>query len=174
METKTSLILVILTFVLFGCKPNTPSRLTEEGESDTISIKVDTCTTPLKKVAQNRRDTLLALATAFAIQESELKEDSVSPCGNYVGCLQISVIMVAEANRLLGYVQYVTTADRDDRLNKYNSLEIFRIVQSHHNPDLDVDKAIDIWNKNAPRQYRENVKYYYEQLLNDRELHIFF
>lgn len=154
----------LVALLAMGCNNHTPQQ--NETIADTVPREI--------KHEPTYNDSLLALATAFAIQESELKEDSVSPCGNYVGCLQISVIMVAEANRLLGYVQYVTTADRDDRLDKYNSLEIFRIVQSHHNPDLDVDKAIDIWNKNAPRQYRENVKYYYEQLLNDRELHIFF
>lgn len=111
--------------------------------------------------AKDRIDTIFAMADAFAMQESRMAEDAVSPCGKYVGCLQISEIMVREANRVLGEELY-TYSDRYDAGCSYG---MFKAVMEHHNPTLNIEKAVDIWNRKAPKSYRENVKNYYTTIL---------
>ena len=121
-------------------------------------------------------DTIYALAYAFAMQESELDEHAISRCGKYVGCMQISRIMVAEANRLCTVELFFadTNVFCDDRLDRQGSLAIFRTVMDYHNPKYDIDKAVDIWNHRAPRSYRNNIKKYYLQALDDESLRAYF
>lgn len=116
---------------------------------------------PKETRAKDRIDTIFAMADAFAMQESRMIEDAVSPCGKYVGCLQISEIMVREANRVLGEELYTY----DDRYDAGCSYGMFKAVMEHHNPTLNIDKAVDIWNGKAPKSYRENVKNYYTTIL---------
>jgi hypothetical protein len=110
------------------------------------------------------------------MQESELNEHAISPCGKYVGCMQISRIMVAEANRICTVELFFadTNVFCDDRLDRQGSLAIFRTVMDYHNPTYNVDKAIDIWNEGAPRSYRNNVKKYFRQALEDESLRAYF
>lgn len=125
----------------------------------------------------SREDTINAMALAFAKQESNFKHDAVSPCGRWVGCLQISKICVAEANRIVGEQIFFAGSDCyiDDRLDKQGSYAIFKTIQEHHNPNLDIDKAINIWNKLCTDEYRQKVKKYFEyNLLNYNKLENFF
>lgn len=108
-----------------------------------------------------REDTIMAMVTAFAIQESGCNPKAVSACGNYVGYLQISKVCVREANRILGENLYTY----DDRYDEVCSYGIFKTLQEYHNPTLDIDKAITIWNKNCPQWYRKNVKKNYITLI---------
>ena len=107
-------------------------------------------------------DTLFTMATAFAIQESRLTDNAVSECGTYVGCLQISPVMVREANRILGSEVY----NYDDRYSREHSYGIFNTVIKYHNPTLNLEKATRIWDKNRPEIYYLNVKTYFDSLLN--------
>lgn len=106
-------------------------------------------------------DSVELMAEAFAIQESRCTHDAVSPDGKYVGCLQISKIMVREANRLLGEDLY----SYDDRYNQDYSAAMFKVVMEHRNPELSVDRAIELWNRYAPSSYRDNVHHYYDSLM---------
>lgn len=107
-------------------------------------------------------DTLYAMATAFAIQESRLTDNAVSDCGTYVGCLQISPVMVREANRILGGEVY----SYDDRYSREHSYGIFNTVIKYHNPTLNLEKSTRIWNENRTETYYLNVKTYFDSLLN--------
>jgi len=133
-----------------GCGNSTENR--KEAITDTF---------PQETRAKERIDTIFAMADAFAMQESRMAEDAVSPCGKYVGCLQISEIMVREANRVLGEELY----SYSDRYDAGCSYGMFKAVMEHHNPTLNIDKAVDIWNGEAPEAYRENVKNYYATVL---------
>ena len=108
-----------------------------------------------------QQDTLDAMIVAFAVQESNTTENAVSDCGKYVGCIQMSKIMVDEANRILGYNNFT----HDDRFVWDSCARMFEIVQTYHNPTLDIDKAITIWNKGCPNSYRNNVKKVYKGVL---------
>lgn len=81
---------------------------------------------------------------------------------NDVGVLQITPIMVKEANRILGEDAY----SLDDRYSREKSVEMFNIVQNHHNPDKDVMEALRIWNPRAPKGYAEKVWKNIDKLLS--------
>jgi hypothetical protein len=99
------------------------------------------------------------LAHAFAVVESNDNPKAVNHKENAVGLLQIRPIMVKQANQIVGEDIY-TLSDRHDSLT---SIAIFHTVMSEKNPELDIDKAIDIWNPNASTEYRNLVKsVYYE------------
>lgn len=66
------------------------------------------------------------------------------------GILQIRQIYVDEVNRILGYDKY-TLSDAHD-VDK--SLEMFDILQNHHNPDGDFIKTIYYHNKSDAYQTR--------------------
>lgn len=66
--------------------------------------------------------------------------------------------MVREANRIVGF-DYFNYNDRYDRQGSY---AIFKIVQERHNPNLEIDKAIDVWNPGCGSDYRDSVKKYFK------------
>lgn len=160
-------LLVLSVYLLTETKNETPT--------DPIPCVSDTiCDT--SQYVPCMADTICALAYAFAMQESELNEHAISPCGKYVGCMQISRIMVAEANRICTVELFYSDTNKfcDDRLDRQGSLAIFRTVMDYHNPTYDVDKAVDIWNKGASHSYRNNVKKYFRQALEDDSLRAYF
>ena len=160
-------LLVLLAYLLTNNKNETPT--------DPIPCVCDTIHDTTQHVPCIE-DTMYALAYAFAMQESKLDEHAISRCGKYVGCMQISRIMVAEANRICTVELFFadTNVFCDDRLDRQGSLAIFRTVMDYHNPTYDVDKAINIWNDGAPRSYRNNIKRYFQQALSDESLRAYF
>ena len=155
-----------------ACTDCTENKI--ETPTDPIPCVCDTiCDTPHVPCIE---DTIYALAYAFAMQESKLDEHAISPCGRYVGCMQISRIMVAEANRICTVELFYsdTNVFCDDRLDRQGSLAIFRTVMDYHNPKYDIDEAVNIWNHRAQRSYRNNVKKYFRQALEDESLRAYF
>lgn len=99
------------------------------------------------------------LAHAFAVVECNDNPHAINHRENAVGLLQICPIMVRQANMIVGEELY-ELSDREDSLV---SLGIFHTVMSELNPELDVDKAIDIWNPNTSIEYRNLVKAIYRE-----------
>ena len=116
-------------------------------------------TTPVTELTAN--DTLFAMAEAFAWVESRGNHMAYNEKEDAVGLLQIRPIMVREANRLLGEEAF-TLADRWEPIE---SIDIFCTVIEHHNPKLDIDRAIDIWNPRCPASYRQSVKQEFSKAL---------
>lgn len=82
-----------------------------------------------------------------ALIHVESKGDSTAVgLRNDVGVLQITPIMLEDANRILGEERYTL----DDRTDRDKSIEIFNIIQNHYNPDHDMHYALKIWNSRAP------------------------
>lgn len=99
------------------------------------------------------------LAHAFAMVESNDNPKAINHRENAVGLLQIRPIMIRQANMIVGEELY----ELSDRHDSLVSIAIFHTVMSELNPELDVDKAIDIWNPNASKEYRNCIKsVYYE------------
>lgn len=73
--------------------------------------------------------------------------------GKYVGTLQISPIMVREANRINGYEKY-SLSDRNDSLMSAN---IFKDVMKYHNKEKSIRKAVIIWCGKDNPNYRNKV-----------------
>lgn len=150
------LICLVIAIVLFANTEKQEGEILIEPEDSIVEDKDTTILT--------RQDTLYAMAKAFSIQESNQNPKAISPCGKYAGCLQMSKIMVLEVNRIIGEDAY----NYEDRLSRYHSFEMFRIVMEHHNECLDIDRAVDIWNKGAPDSYRTNVKKYFSETLEEQ------
>ena len=74
--------------------------------------------------------------------ESEGRANAVSRDGRYVGCLQISKILVRQCNIIVGYNKYTY----DDRYSKDKSHEMFIVFQEHFNKEGNMEKAIRLWN----------------------------
>lgn len=79
---------------------------------------------------------------------------------NDVGVLQITPIMINDANRIIGEPRY----DLYDRTDRDKSIEIFNIIQNHYNPDHDLHFALKIWNSKAPVSYHRAVMDEYNRL----------
>ncbi len=79
---------------------------------------------------------------------------------NDFGILQITPIYVREANRILKENKYTHT----DALDSLKSLEMFGIVQSYHNPDRCIFKAIKLHNPNAGQWYEDRIVNKMEEL----------
>lgn len=164
-KTITFLFIVALVSVWWACVDDIDAK---EGDTTSFVADVERCL---------REDTIKAMAVAFAMQESRMRPDAVSECGKYVGCLQISRICVDEANRVLGFKCYESGRDGDsydDRYDKQGSYGIFRAIMEHHNPSLDIDRAIDLWNPCCGDYYRQSVREYYAWALGDQEFKNFF
>lgn len=83
----------------------------------------------------------------------ESRHNNEARNGKYVGTLQISPIMVREANRINGYEKY-TLSDRNDSLMSAN---MFKDVMEYHNGEKSLTKAIRIWTGGNEREYRNRV-----------------
>ena len=72
---------------------------------------------------------------------------------NDLGILQITPIYVREANRLCGDERYTLEC----RTSRTKSLEMFEIIQSHYNPDRDIEKGIKLHNPGAGQWYADRI-----------------
>lgn len=87
------------------------------------------------------------------IEHIESKHNENARNGKYVGTLQISPIMVREANRINGYKKY-SLSDRNDSLMSAN---IFKDIMQHHNKEKSIRKAVIIWRGKYNKNYRKKV-----------------
>ena len=81
------------------------------------------------------------------IEHIESRHNENARNGKYVGTLQISPIMVREANKINGYKKY-SLSDRNDSLM---SAKMFKDIMKYHNKEKSTRKAVIIWrgkNKN--------------------------
>ena len=96
-----------------------------------------------------------------ALIHVESKGDSTAVGSrNDVGVLQITPIMLEDANLIVGEERYTL----DDRTDRDKSIEIFNIIQNHYNPDHDMHYALKIWNSRAPISYHRAVMDKYREI----------
>ena len=101
--------------------------------------------------------------------ESSGRIDAYNPGEDAVGVLQIRPIMLRHANKIVGFEKF----SLDDRWCKDKSIEIFWIVQEHHNPNMWLDQACHLWNAGIPDKrkwgitegYRGKVSMEYNKLM---------
>ena len=87
------------------------------------------------------------------IEHIESRHSKNARNGKYVGILQISPIMVREANRINGYKKY-SLSDRNDSLV---STKIFKDIMRHKNRGKSIRKAVIIWHGRDNSNYRKKV-----------------
>ncbi len=94
--------------------------------------------------------------------ESEGKERAVS--GNSVGAMQITPIMVKECNDILKERKSARRFTLNDRYSVEKSKEMFLLIQSHHNKQNNVEKAIRSWN-GGPRYSVKATNRYFAKVM---------
>lgn len=72
---------------------------------------------------------------------------------NDAGVIQITPIYVKEANRIVGESRYTLEC----RFSPELSREMFDVIQSHRNPDCDIERAIKLHNPRAGKEYRARI-----------------
>ena len=92
------------------------------------------------------------MVSALIKVESNGKADAVNASTGATGILQIMPIYVAEANRISG-----RNFSLEDRYSPEMSIDMFNIVQAHHNPKRDIEKAIRMHNPRGGDWYYRRV-----------------
>lgn len=85
--------------------------------------------------------------------ESKGNDNAHNTNGDCLGCMQLTPIYVAECNRLSGHEKY----SMHDRLSRHKSLEMFEVINKHHNPKKDIHKAIHLHNPRGGDAYKNRV-----------------
>ena len=90
---------------------------------------------------------------AIIKKESEFNPLAVGKTEDW-GLFQITPIYVKEVNRILGETKYI----HEDAFNPEKTHQMLNIVQNHHNPENDIEKAIKSHNPTASSEYILKVK----------------
>jgi len=90
----------------------------------------------------------------YAVAEVESGHDpSAVGEDNDVGWLQITPIMVDDANRILGHKRFTLA----DRYSVDRSVDIWNVIQGYYNNTRDFATALRVWNPGAPQSYHDKV-----------------
>ena len=95
-----------------------------------------------------------------AIIEVESGGDANAVSGKSVGAMQITPILVKECNNILQQKNSKKRYTLADRYSVEKSKEMFLLIQSHHNPANDIEKAIRLWNGGVNYSVKATTKYY--------------
>lgn len=95
-----------------------------------------------------------------AIIQVESEGDNSAVSGSSVGAMQITPILVAECNRILKRRKSKKRFTLKDRFSLTKSKEMFLIIQSFHNVENDIEKAIRSWNGGFHYSIRSTQRYY--------------
>lgn len=90
--------------------------------------------------------------------ESEGNPKAVS--GNSCGAMQITPILVRECNEILKRRKSKKRFTLADRFSVEKSKEMFLLIQSYHNPENNVEKAIRSWNGGMRYSVKRTQRYY--------------
>lgn len=117
------------------------------------------------RVIQTIKTNKKVLVEAFIYVESRGDEKAINRKTNAVGVLQITSIMIKEANRLAGKNKYKLS----DRYNREKSIEIFHFIMQHKNKSYNIEKACRVWNPNGKQSYIDEVKRVYHLMMKGRK-----
>ena len=113
---------IVITFSLFF------SLMTAVSASKPVSVDLQKKWGPVMKAIEQ--------------VESDGRANAVSKNGKWVGCLQISEILVRQCNQILGKKKFTYK----DRYSKEKSYEMFIVYQEYFNKEGNMEKAIRLWN----------------------------
>jgi hypothetical protein len=80
--------------------------------------------------------------------------------GNSIGVMQITPILVKDCNIILEKRKSKKRYTMADRYSVEKSKEMFLLIQSYHNPENNVEKAIRAWNGGPKYSVRATNRYY--------------
>lgn len=152
---------VVMTVVIFYPKIQKQNKIVEEHQTqpqpDTTFVLVEDI------IRDDIRDSIEWNTFMLAVAMEESRWNTNAENGNAVGFLQITPICVKECNRILGR----DTFSLEDRWSQKHSVEMWNVIQNHHNPTHDHDKALEIWNPNHSEQYAMNIQYHYDTMFSE-------
>ena len=80
--------------------------------------------------------------------------------GNSVGAMQITPILVKDCNEILKKQKSKKRFTLNDRYSLAKSKEMFLLIQSYHNPENSIEKAIRAWNGGPNYSMRATNRYF--------------
>lgn len=95
-----------------------------------------------------------------AIIKVESNGNPNATSGASVGVLQITPVLVAECNNILRSRSSKKRFKLKDRFNVAKSIEMFKLIQSFHNPKNNIERAIRSWNGGMHYSVRRTQRYY--------------
>ena len=105
-------------------------------------------------------------AVMDAIIQVESQGNPRAVNGNQVGAMQITPIWVKECNIILKGRNQSKRYTLNDRFSVEKSKEMFMLIQSHHNPEYNMEVAIRSWN-GGPRYSKRGTQRYYERVMSE-------
>lgn len=100
-----------------------------------------------------RQNDLPKLIDAIIWMESRYNDTIVNTKTGATGCMQIMPIFVDECNRILSIRHSNKRYTLNDRMNRQSSIEMFMLIQSHHNPKLNPLTACRLHNPTDTERY---------------------
>ena len=95
-----------------------------------------------------------------AIIQVESGGNAKAISGNSVGAMQITPILVKDCNAILKKQNSKKRFTLDDRYSVAKSKEMFKLIQSYHNPENNIEKAIRAWNGGPKYSVRATNRYF--------------
>lgn len=92
--------------------------------------------------------------------ESNMNPSAYNEKEDAAGILQIRPIMVLEVNNILRSLKKDLRYTLADRFNKTKSIEMWYIIQKHHNPSYNPLLAARMWNGGTTKQIDKDDSYY--------------
>jgi len=96
------------------------------------------------------------LIQAMIMVESEGNDSAYAKKEEAAGCLQIRPIMVREVNRILGIQKSELEYTLEDRWSREKSIEMFHIVNNHHNKNSTYEEIARAWN-GGPNWFKKSL-----------------
>ncbi len=100
-----------------------------------------------------------------AIIQVESGGNAKAVSGNSVGAMQITPILVKDCNIILKKRNSKLRYTLADRYSLEKSKEMFLLIQSFHNPENSIEKAIRAWN-GGPKYSVRATNRYYKKVMN--------
>lgn len=95
-----------------------------------------------------------------AIIQVESGGNAKAISGNSVGAMQITPILVKDCNEILKKQKSKKRFTLNDRYSVAKSKEMFLLIQSYHNPENSIEKAIRAWNGGPNYSMRATNRYF--------------
>jgi len=104
------------------------------------------------------------LIQAMIMVESRGNDSAYHKGEKAVGCLQIRPIMVREVNRILGIQKSELEYTLEDRWSREKSIEMFHIVNNHHNKNSTYEEIARAWNGGPNWAEKSLTKRYWKRV----------
>lgn len=143
-----------------------PTMVTDSSNDDSgyDTIRCDVKSVRYETTTSAYRMGIEPLINAMILVESEGNDSAYCRHEEAVGCLQIRPIMLAECNRILKLQKSSISYNLLDRWSREKSIEIFNIINKHHNKNATYEEIARFWNggpkwadKGATKKYWEKV-----------------